>query len=126
MYHEKLKKWLYPGGHVEINETPREAAIREFKEETGLDVEVYGEKNNLSTDEATEEPKPLAIMNEIVKYPNETHIHYDLIFLVKLKGGTLINGKWFKREEIDKIDTYSNVKKILKHAFSFNNNFILS
>ncbi len=65
-------------------------------------------------------------MNEIVKYPNETHMHYDLIFAVKLKGGTLINGKWFKIDEIDKIDTYNNVKKILKYAFSFYQNYVSS
>lgn len=27
-----------PGGHIDRGETPKEAAIREFKEETGLDV----------------------------------------------------------------------------------------
>ena len=32
--------WGFPGGAVEIGETPRQAAVREVKEETGLDVEV--------------------------------------------------------------------------------------
>lgn len=27
-----------PGGKIEINETPHQAAIREFKEETGIDI----------------------------------------------------------------------------------------
>ncbi|MGC8573056.1 MAG: NUDIX hydrolase [Caldisphaera sp.] len=121
IYHEKLNKWLYPGGHVEPNETPREAAIREFKEETGLNVEVIGEKNNLSSEDAIEEPKPIAIMYETVKYPNETHMHYDLIFLVKFIDGELKNGRWFDKNEIDSIDTYENVKKILKFAFKFQN-----
>jgi 8-oxo-dGTP diphosphatase len=32
--------WVLPGGHIESNETPEEAAIRELKEETGFDTEV--------------------------------------------------------------------------------------
>lgn len=35
--HTKLNKWLFPGGHIDENETPDQAVIREVKEETGLD-----------------------------------------------------------------------------------------
>ena len=31
-------KWAFPGGKLEGKETPREAAIREVKEETNLDI----------------------------------------------------------------------------------------
>ncbi|MBR2409935.1 MAG: NUDIX hydrolase [Lachnospiraceae bacterium] len=33
-------KWGFPGGAIELGETPEMAAIREAREETGLDVEV--------------------------------------------------------------------------------------
>ncbi len=33
-------KWGFPGGAIELGETPEMAAKREVKEETGLDVEV--------------------------------------------------------------------------------------
>ena len=33
-------KWGFPGGAIEIGETPEEAVVRELKEETGLDVEI--------------------------------------------------------------------------------------
>lgn len=36
--HEKFNKWLQPGGHIELDEDPPQAALREAKEETGLDV----------------------------------------------------------------------------------------
>ncbi len=33
-------KWGFPGGMLELGETPQMTAVRELKEETGLDVEV--------------------------------------------------------------------------------------
>jgi 8-oxo-dGTP pyrophosphatase MutT (NUDIX family) len=38
--HEKPSKtyWVLPGGAIEENESPEEAAVREVKEETGLDI----------------------------------------------------------------------------------------
>jgi len=36
------KKWSIPGGVIEIGEPVREAAVREVREETGLDVRIDG------------------------------------------------------------------------------------
>lgn len=33
-------QWGFPGGAIELGETPEEAAVRELKEETGLDVAI--------------------------------------------------------------------------------------
>lgn len=48
-------KWGFPGGAIELGETPQMAAIREVKEETGLDVEV-GELIGVYTDLDMEYP----------------------------------------------------------------------
>lgn len=40
-FHDKYKIWIAPGGHVELDETPEQTAVREAKEETGLDIELY-------------------------------------------------------------------------------------
>jgi 8-oxo-dGTP pyrophosphatase MutT (NUDIX family) len=36
--HDKHKIWLSVGGHVELNEDPNQAALREVKEEVGLEI----------------------------------------------------------------------------------------
>ena len=36
--HKRLGLWLQPGGHVDPGETPWEGALREAREETGLEV----------------------------------------------------------------------------------------
>lgn len=40
--HKRLGIWLQPGGHIDPGETPWEAALRECREETGLDVALAG------------------------------------------------------------------------------------
>lgn len=42
--HRKLNKWLPVGGHIELDEDPEVAALREAKEESGFEVELVGER----------------------------------------------------------------------------------
>lgn len=40
--HKRLGIWLQPGGHVDSGEMPWDAALREAREETGIDVSFAG------------------------------------------------------------------------------------
>lgn len=40
LVHTAANTWWLPGGGVEFGESPEECVVREFAEETGLDVEV--------------------------------------------------------------------------------------
>jgi 8-oxo-dGTP pyrophosphatase MutT (NUDIX family) len=44
IHHRKLNAWLPLGGHIELEEDPEQAALREAKEESGLDVTLLGER----------------------------------------------------------------------------------
>jgi mutator protein MutT len=39
--------WEFPGGKCEDGETPRDCAIRETREETGLDIEIVAERDSI-------------------------------------------------------------------------------
>lgn len=43
--HKKYNTWFPVGGHLEPNELPHEAAIREAKEEAGLDITLVETEN---------------------------------------------------------------------------------
>ena len=44
VHHRTLNKWLPLGGHIELDEDPEHAALREAREESGLEVELLGQR----------------------------------------------------------------------------------
>ncbi len=45
IHHKKLDIWIPVGGHIDSNETPDEALIREVKEEIGMDIEILNKSD---------------------------------------------------------------------------------
>lgn len=83
-WHEKVKKWLPPGGHIEENELPHDAAIREVKEELGIGaVLVTGNQKDYKISSV---PLPLAI---IVEEIDEFHNHVDFIYVAVANEGKI-------------------------------------
>jgi 8-oxo-dGTP pyrophosphatase MutT (NUDIX family) len=78
-HHRKLRMWLPPGGHIEKDELPDEAAVREVWEETGVQVELVGERREDITD-PVQLHRPAGVQLENIG-PN--HQHIDLIYFAK-------------------------------------------
>lgn len=81
--HPKIGMWLPPGGHIEANELPDEAAVREVLEESGVLVQLSGSGGlDFEPEPGTTETKqltmPLAIQLEHIK---PGHEHIDLVYL---------------------------------------------
>ncbi len=81
-HHRKLGMWLPPGGHIEVDELPDEAALREVWEETGVRVELVGERREDITD-PVQLHRPAGVQLENIG-PN--HQHIDLIYFAKAAG----------------------------------------
>ena len=108
--HKKFNKWVQPGGHIEDEETPEEAALRETYEETGIKVKLLGERFPREDDFI----KPLGIQKNRNK---EGDVHIDIIY-----AGIPINDDeaqasdesidihWFTRKELDYIDLFPDIK----------------
>ena len=89
-YGEWRGYWEFPGGKIEVGETPKEALRREIKEELDAEINVG---NKLCTVE--------------YDYPN-FHLSMDC-FLAKVNSGTLTlkehdAAKWLHRDELDSIN----------------------
>ena len=72
--------------------------------------------HGISDENVVERPLPLVVLEEVVKYPDGVHIHFDLIYLVREVGGYLKEGVWIDVSEIDRIETYPNVREVVKLA----------
>ena len=84
VHHRKMNRWLPLGGHIELDEDPETAALREAQEESGLDVELVGERPPTSGDgtRALIAPRFLDIHRI-----TDTHEHIGLIYWARPRSG---------------------------------------
>ena len=120
IHHNKLKVWLPPGGHIDENELPDDAVLREIFEETGIEAALIPNKRNL--DLSYELTLPFVVLLEDIE-SDGTHNHIDMIFLCKALSEELkpqkseVNGiGWFAFEQIRQLDTFDNVIKTIAKA----------
>jgi len=129
IFHRKLKKWLPPGGHIDANETPPEAARREALEETGLEIELIPQENlwiNRWNANSFERPY-LCLLEEIPQVGNQAaHQHMDFIYIGRPKSSQLTQNHeetaglhWFTVEEIESLkpdeEIYIETQQTIRH-----------
>jgi 8-oxo-dGTP pyrophosphatase MutT (NUDIX family) len=131
IHHKKMNKWLPPGGHMDANELPSEAAIREALEETGIHVELIEQENiHINESNAKSFPRPwMCLLEEIPKFGlEEAHQHVDFIYVGRPMRGEITHNsrethaiRWFSLEELEELkpdvdifqETVETIRKLL-------------
>jgi len=130
IFHKKLNVWLPPGGHIEDNELPTNAVIREIFEETGIKVEIFPIENKiltLSNNDCKELEKPFVLLLENIE-GNWKHNHIDMVFICKalnenfkLQKTEVNDIGWFDIDHVKQLKTFENVKQSIEKAFEIIN-----
>lgn len=102
-------RWSIPGGAVELGEKARAAAVREAKEECGLDIEIVVDRPMDEVDNITRDEE------------GGFRYHYVLLqFLARPKGGNLkpggdvLDAKWIPLEEVETYELTKSFRSFFK------------
>lgn len=100
--------WGFPKGHIEGKESSEEAALREVKEETGLEVKII---------------KKIGDSKYVFSHNGEKIFKMVIMFLMKVVGGELkfqeqelLGAEWFVSDIAMKKISFGNDKTLLKKA----------
>lgn len=127
--HKKLGIWLAPGGHVEENELPQQAAEREFFEETGVRVRVISAGTIPVGTSSEYLPVPFAMNLHWINKPSKTRgfceQHYTLNFFVNVVDESAFGRQeeetddigWFTLDEIEKLETTDDIRGEAAYVF---------
>jgi ADP-ribose pyrophosphatase YjhB (NUDIX family) len=123
LLHPKLGRWLPPGGHVEPNELPDDAAVREVLEETGVRARLVGGRG-VGVDEPRQLVVPAGIQLENI---GPGHQHIDLVyFAVPEEGGhrieeacaTEVGAAWFGRDQLEELGADHEIRLWCERALA--------
>ncbi|MCE9541634.1 NUDIX domain-containing protein [Candidatus Kaiserbacteria bacterium] len=114
--HEKFGSvWLSVGGHVELDEDPTQTAIREVKEEVGLDVVLDArDRRFTSVEENWNELIPPAALGR--HRVNETHEHIVLVYFATSDSDAVVPEKpddvwmWVTKDELAAMELLPNIR----------------
>jgi len=125
IHHRKTDLWLPVEGHIDEDETPDEALLREIKEEVGIDAEIIN-KSDLSMKGNVK--KNLAVPFYVNVHSVGDHDHCCFFYVCKalnpddLKiNPELKNFEWFAKEDLDQEHVPIDVKNQAIKAFEIFN-----
>ena len=117
--HKKRGSLLPVGGHLDRDELPEEAALREVKEEAGLEVHLYSSRTLKLTDaRVLVQPAHILLIDM-----NPYHQHIDFVFYASADTAELNPSegesgdiRWYSKQEVQTVDMPENIRVLALEA----------
>lgn len=123
VHHRKAGVWLYPGGHIDSDEDPAQAAMREVVEETGVHAAIITE-SAFDHPAVTSHPVPFAIIEMDVSDSRVgAHRHIDMIYVarattdsVSAQLAEVSAARWTPAADVLSLETPSELPALIERA----------
>jgi 8-oxo-dGTP pyrophosphatase MutT (NUDIX family) len=119
IHHPRLHRWMLPGGHLEPNENPAEAALREVNEETGFTAQLITTHTDGLTNAVPGVPVPVWIAEQQVpaeaRHPHP-HVHVDHLYLAVTTlhepvAAAELRFGWFARDDLNQLGMFDDSRR---------------
>ncbi len=125
IHHPRLHRWMLPGGHVEPQENPAEAALREVGEETGLTAHLINTHVDGLTDKCEGVPVPVWIAEQLVpaeaRHPHP-HVHVDYLYIAvtserEPSSSAELRFGWFADHDLGPLGMFDDSRNCARRLF---------
>jgi 8-oxo-dGTP pyrophosphatase MutT (NUDIX family) len=124
--HSKMGLWLYPGGHLDPNEDPAQAVLREVREEVRIQVEIIAE-HRFEHPSAVVVPSPFTILVQDVNDSKfGLHQHIDMIYVCRPLSADIVHQpeelrgcRWVPCAEVSAFATPPELPSLIAEAAGY-------
>jgi 8-oxo-dGTP diphosphatase len=125
--HRKLGWWMYPGGHIDPDEDPAQAVLREVTEETGISRQTRPNLGS-ATPPPPCSPAPFTICVQDIPANATTgpHQHIDRVYILTPGSGQptpqlkeVIGCAWIPLDKVADLDTPPELPALIKKAAEY-------
>lgn len=122
-HHKKLGRWQQQGGHIEKFENLVDTAIREVREEAGLDISFLIDQIRIIDKEGAFLPVPRFLMEQTIatKSDQPKHYHLDINYVIEVSEQKVARNKketynigWSTKKQIKDLPTHQDTLVVVE------------